>query len=94
MSRSELMRAMEANQARLMALINDLDDLQSRMPDKGVDSPPEELMLVVAIQAESAEAKRLAELYRARMQRRTWLVVAGYVLGMVAIFASVLWLGR
>jgi len=94
MSRSDLMRAMEANQARLTALMDDLDELQARMPDKGADATPEELVILAEIAAQAAEARRLAESYRAQGQRRLWLAMAAYVLGMVAIVAVVLWMGR
>lgn len=54
------MRAYEASQARLMALMDDLAALHERMPDQGVASPPEELVPMAAIDAQIEESKRLS----------------------------------
>jgi hypothetical protein len=88
-NRADTWRAIEASQARMMALANDLVEMQARMPDPGVDPLPEERILLAAIDAEGAESKRLSDLLRLHARRRLWLGVAGMLLGTVALIALV-----
>jgi len=88
MNHADLQRAIDASQARALALMNDLAALHARMPDKGVDPPPDELLLLAAIAAEHAEAQRLDTLLRVHGQRRAWLRIAGMILLAFAVIGA------
>ena len=89
MSRGGIEAAIEASHARMLALANEMVALHARMPDPGADSPPEELLLLAAIEAESAEMRRLEARLRTRARLRRVFVVVGWIVLTVAIFAAV-----
>ena len=89
MNRAELQRAIDASQARALALMNDLADLHARMPDKGVDPLPEEQLLLAAITVEHTEAQRLAGFLRDRGRSGRWMGIAGLVVVVIAVVAVV-----